>query len=88
MNAITVRNLPPAVAKAVKEKARKEGLSLNKAVLKLLEEATGQGPAKASKPVVHHDLDHLFGVWTKEEADEFDAFLKEHRSIIDPEMWK
>ena len=42
----------------------------------------------SSKPVVHHDLDHLFGVWTKEEADEFDAFLKEHRSIIDPEMWK
>jgi predicted HicB family RNase H-like nuclease len=42
MGAITVRNLPPAVAKAVKEKARREGLSLNKAVVRLLEEATGQ----------------------------------------------
>ena len=41
MNAITVRNLPPAVAKAVKEKARKEKLSLNKAIVRLLEEATG-----------------------------------------------
>ena len=88
MNAITVRNLPPAVAKAVKDKARKEKLSLNKAVIRLLEEATGQGKEKLANPVVHHDLDHLFGVWTREEADEFDAFLKEHRSIIDPEMWK
>jgi len=88
MNAITVRNLPPAVARAVKEKARKEKLSLNKAIIKLLEEATGQRKDRPTKPVVHHDLDHLFGVWTKEEADEFDAFLKEHRSILDPEMWK
>lgn len=88
MNAITVRNLPPAVAKAVQQKARKEKLSLNKAIIKLLEEVTGQGKHRPTKPVVHHDLDHLFGVWTKEEADEFDAFLKEHRSIIDPEMWK
>jgi len=88
MNAITVRNLPPAVAKAVKEKARKERLSLNKAIVKLLEEATGRGSPQASKPVVHHDLDHLFGVWSKEDADEFDVFLREHRSIIDSEMWK
>lgn len=87
-NAITVSNLPPAVAKAVKEKARQEKLSLNEAIVKLLEEATGGGSPQASKPVVHHDLDHLFGVWSKEEADEFDAFLREHRSIINAGMWK
>lgn len=88
MKAITVRNIPADVAKAVKEKAKKEGLSLNRAVVRLLEEATGQRKDKPKTPALHHDLDHLFGVWTKEEADEFDAFLKEHRSIIDPEMWK
>ena len=88
MNAITVRNLPPGVAKAVKEKARKEGLSLNKAIVRLLEEATGEGSTKRAKPALHHDLDHLFGVWSQEEADEFDASLKEQRSFIDPEMWE
>jgi len=88
MNAITVRNLPPEVAKAIRERARKEGVSLNRAVIKLLAEATGFAKAKPKKPVLHHDLDHIFGVWTKEEADEFDQFLKEHRSIVDPEMWK
>lgn len=86
MNAITVRNLPPAVAKFVRDKARKEGVSLSRAVVQLLEEASGA--KRRRKPIVHHDLDHLFGVWSTEEADEFDRYLKEHRSIIDPEMWK
>jgi hypothetical protein len=85
MNAITVRNLPPEVAKAVKEKARKEKLSLNKAVVRLLEEATGA--EKAKKKAIHHDLDRFFGTWTKEEADAFDEAMREHRQI-DPEMWK
>jgi len=85
VNAVTVRNLPPGVAKAVKEKARKEKLSLNKAIVRLLEEATGV--EKGKKKVVHHDLDRFFGTWTKEEADAFDEAMREHRQI-DPEMWK
>ena len=85
MNAVTVRNLPPGVAKAVKEKARKEKLSLNKAIVRLLEEATGV--EQGNRKVVHHDLDRFFGTWTKEEADAFDEAMREHRQI-DPEMWK
>jgi len=85
VNAITVRNLPPEVARAVKEKARKERLSLNKAILRLLEEAAGVG--KGKRKVVYHDLDRFFGTWTREEADAFDEAMREHRQI-DPEMWK
>jgi hypothetical protein len=85
VNAVTVRNLPPGVAKAVKEKARKEKLSLNKAIVRLLEEATGV--EKGKKKILHHDLDRFFGTWTKEEADAFDEAMREHRQI-DPEMWK
>jgi hypothetical protein len=86
-NAITVRNLPPAVAKAVREKAKREKLSLNKAIVKLLEEATGHGQTKVAKPVVHHDLDHLAGTWSEEEYQQFMESLREQRQI-DPEMWK
>jgi hypothetical protein len=82
---ITVRDLSPEVARAVREKARKEGLSLNRAVARLLEEATGHG--HVGGPTLHHDLDDFAGRWTKKEADAFDAFLEEHRAI-DPEMWK
>ena len=85
MNAITVRNLPPAVAKAVREKARREKLSLNKAVARLLEEATGN--ADRGKQIVHHDLDTLAGTWSEAEYREFMASLHEQRRI-DPEMWE
>ncbi len=83
MNAITVRNLPPAVVKAVKEKARKEKLSLNRAIVALLEEATGAQP----RTVLHHELDHLAGRWSDEEYRGFMEALREQRQI-DPEMWK
>ena len=85
MSAITLRNLPPKVAKAIREKARKERLSMNKTVIKLLEEATGA--TLEAKRVVHHDLDRFFGTWTKEEADAFDEALREQRQV-EPEMWK
>ena len=85
MSAITLRNLPPKVAKAIREKARKERLSMNKTVIKLLEEATGA--TREAKRVVHHDLDRFFGTWTKEEADAFDEALREQRQV-EPEMWK
>jgi hypothetical protein len=85
MNAITVRNLPAALAKAVKEKARNEKLSLNKAIVKLLQEATGA--AEGKKKVVHHDLDHLAGTWSEAEYQEFMAALREQRQS-DCEMWK
>jgi hypothetical protein len=85
MGAITVRNLPPKLARAIREKARKEQLSLNKAVIRLLEEATGA--VQETGKVVHHDLDRFFGTWSKKEADRFDQALREQRQI-EPEMWK
>jgi hypothetical protein len=79
MSAITLRNLPAAVAKAVKEKARKERVSLNKAVVRLLEEATGV--ARRKEKIVHHDLDHFSGTWSQAEYDEFMAELREQRQV-------
>ena len=79
MSAIMVRNLPPKVEKAIREKARRERLSMNKAVVKLLEEATGA--TREARRVVHHDLDRFFGTWTTEEADAFDQALREQRQI-------
>jgi hypothetical protein len=84
---LTVRNLPPEVAKAIRDKAKRERRSLNQTVVSLLEEATGARP-RDRKPPVHHDLDHLFGVWSRKDADEFDADLKKSRSAIDPKDWE
>lgn len=89
MKAITLRNVPPPVARAIEEKAKRERLSLNRAVVGLLEEATGQpkSKARATKKTLQYDLDKFSGSWTKEEADEFDASLKEQRKV-NPKDWK
>ena len=83
---ITVRNLPPAVAQRIRDKAAKDGLSLNRAVIALLEESLGLS-AKERRARLHHDLDDLAGIWTKEEAVEFDSALREQRKI-DEELWQ
>jgi len=84
MKAITLRNLPPDVAKAVKQKARREGLSLNRAIIRLLEETTG---GNAGRKEIHHDLDHLAGRWSEQEYQGFMEALSDQRRI-DPEMWR
>ena len=82
--AITVRNLPREVERAVQDKARKEGWSLNRAVAALLAEATGRAAGKASG---HHDFDKYAGRWRKAEADAFDASLRDQRKV-DPADWR
>lgn len=83
MTAITLRNIPPKLQEVILQRAEEEDLSLNKVVLRMLEEAAGLRGA----PREHRDLDHLAGTWTKEEAAEFEAVLKDQRRI-DPALWK
>lgn len=77
---ISLRNLPVEVERAITETSRTEGISLNKATLKLLE-------ISLKKPTVNHDFDEFLGAWNATEAQEFDAILKEQRRI-DPADWK
>jgi hypothetical protein len=84
MKAITLRNVPPEIARVVRKRATERGQSLNKAVLDLV--AEGAGLKKHAKKR-HTDLDALFGKWSKKEADAFDRHLRELRKI-DPEVWK
>jgi len=87
MKAITLRNLPPELAKTIRQKAEEQGTSINKAVINLLEEGTGIRGKKNGKKSLHHDLDSLAGSWTKDEAEEFDKSLAAQRTI-DPDLWK
>ena len=85
MKAITVRNIPPHVARLIERKAREDKTSLNRAIVSLLEQRS-IGHENGQRRI-HRDLDFLFGSWTKEEADAFEANLAEQRKI-DPEIWK
>ncbi len=86
MGAITLRNLPPQVERHIHQLAAREGLSLNKAVVRLLEEAVGGG-ARDEADVEHDDLDHLAGSWSEKEAEQFGAALAEQRRV-DDEVWR
>ena len=88
MKAITLRNLPPELARTIRQKAEKQGTSINKAVINLLEEGTGiRGNKRNRGKSLHHDLDSLAGSWTREEAEEFDKSLASQRTI-DLDLWR
>jgi len=86
MKAITLRNIPPSLSRAIEKRAADERISLNRAVLELLSEGLGID-MRERREVVHRDLDHLAGAWSAAEAEEFDAALSDQRRI-DPEMWR
>lgn len=77
---ISLRNLPKEVEKAIRETSRREGISLNKAVLRLLE-------AQLRKPTRNSDFEEFFGTWSRAEADAFDTALAAMRQI-DPADWE
>ena len=89
---LTVRGVDAALEQRLRAEAEQRGLSLNQTVLQLLRRATGLEteslPGEPSVTTRHFtDLDHLAGRWTPEEADAFDAVLREMRGI-DAEMWR
>jgi len=77
---ISLRNLPKEVEKAILETSHREGISLNKAVLRLLE-------SQLRKPAKNSDFEEFSGAWSSGEADAFDAALAESRQV-DPADWE
>ena len=83
---LTIRGMKRDVEEAIRRIAREERISLNKAVIRLLEKAIGRtGPER--EPGVHNDLDRFSGVWSAEEAEEIEELLSDTRTV-DEEMWE
>lgn len=80
VSALTLRGIPEPVDAAIRARAKRDRISLNKAVISLLEEAVEKSPDALAGPP-YHDLDEFFGTWSAEEADQFDASLREQRKI-------
>ena len=77
---ISLRNLPPEVETAILETSRREGISRNKATLRLLQ-------ASLRKPARNSDFDDFIGTWSDAEADAFNVALAEMRKV-DPADWE
>ncbi|MEW6265785.1 MAG: hypothetical protein AB1641_22155 [Thermodesulfobacteriota bacterium] len=85
MKAITIHDLDKPLADLIKARAQTEGLSLNKTVKKLLEEALGITPAPRGKN--RPEFEEFRGLWSKPDLLEFDKRTKGLRKI-DPEDWR
>ncbi len=84
MKSITIHGLEDRLSERLREKAQEQGLSLNRTIKKLLAESLGlEEPPSRDRRQQFLDL---FGIWTKEEAEEFNKSLQETRRL-DPEDW-
>lgn len=78
----TIRGIPPAVDKALRQRARASGKSLNEAAIDALSEGVGVTGA----PRKYRDVSDIAGTWVPE--PEVEAVLAEQRELIDEDLWK
>jgi hypothetical protein len=77
----TLRNVPPALDRALRRRAKKLSKSLNEVAL----EALGRGAGVEHQADDQHDLDFLFGSWVDDL--EVEAALADQRKI-DTDLWR
>ena len=87
MNQLTIRGFDGDLERSIRQLAAKEGISLNRAVLRLLRRGAGLGEPGHDADVVSGSLDHLIGTWSADEAAEFEDALRD-LSRVDEAMWE
>ena len=102
MNQITVRGFDDELSASLRRLAKREGISLNQAALRLLRKGAGLGegsgqavcrePTPSAGPwrtanTVGDSFDQLIGSWTQADADEMDAALEAFETI-DEAAWR
>ncbi len=88
MKQLTVRGFDDELSECIRREAEQEGISLSKAALRLLRRGAGLPQPTVKPPEIGRSLDRFAGVWTKEEAEEFDRIIKESFEGIDDEDWQ
>ncbi len=84
MKSISIHGLDDTLDGMIKEKALKQGLSINKTIKKLLEEALGIRPKDSSvKDQVFSDL---FGIWNQDDLKDFEVSTSDFNQI-DEKDW-
>ena len=87
MHQLTIRGFDEELERRIRQLASREGISLNRAVPRLLRRGAGLGESYDKPETVGDSLDHLIGTWTAEEAAEIDRALEDF-SRIDEETWR
>jgi hypothetical protein len=87
MTQLTIRGFDKALDREIRALSKREGISLNHAVLKLLRKGAGLETSQENEKVIGHSYDDLIGTWSKQEALAFDKAVACF-DMIDEDMWK
>lgn len=88
MQQLTVRGFDDELSARLRRLARREGISLNQAALRLLRKGAGlTEDGRRDSAELRRSQDDLFGTWTAEEADAFNKALEDFE-VIDEEKWR
>jgi hypothetical protein len=83
MTTLTIRGVPPAVAKALEREKRRRNQSLNQTVLDALAAGLGVDPSGERR----NGLATLAGTWSSDQLDEFEKAVAPSEQI-DHELWR
>lgn len=83
MKTISLRNIPPEVENAIRTRARQKRISVNKAVIELLEERVAI--LREGGATVYDDLGELAGAWSAWEAKAFQQVVEIARQ---KDLWR
>ncbi len=81
MKSITIKNIEPALYQALKTKAVKSNCSIEALVKQLLEQQLKIGNSNLPQRAITE----LFGIWSKEEATEFEKATQVFNEIDEEE---
>lgn len=85
MKNLSLRGIDKDLSDHLKRLSQKEGTSLNKTVLRLLEDSVGIRRKKHLN--IYHDLDDLAGTWNSREEKEFKDKIQPFEKV-DEDLWK
>jgi hypothetical protein len=77
----TLRGIPPALDKAIRERARAEGKSINEIAVAALADGVGLG----AEDIVRRDLSDIVGTWVEEAAVEAALSAQDQ---VDEGLWR
>ncbi len=87
MKQLSLRGFDPELEKCIREVAKREGISLNRATLRILRRGAGLEDSSGAAATIGNSLDHLIGKWSSEQEREFLRSI-EPLEQIDRSFWK
>jgi hypothetical protein len=87
MNQLSLRGFDKHLERHLRDLAKREGISLNKAALMLMKKGAGLSDATQSSSAIGNALDHFIGSWSEAEEREVLEGIAQFETV-DESLWK